>query len=75
MDQIRSFVRDCLSNGETLPLPSAAIVAEDCTTALPAGVKVWLASGATDMRNGFDGLAAQMDCVYSQRVWSVGASS
>ena len=25
--------------------------------ALPAGVKVWLAAGATDMRNGFDGLA------------------
>jgi transposase len=26
--------------------------------ALPAGVKVWLAAGATDLRNGFDGLAA-----------------
>jgi hypothetical protein len=26
--------------------------------ALPAGVKVWLAAGATDMRNGFDGLEA-----------------
>jgi transposase len=26
--------------------------------ALPAGAKVWLAAGATDMRNGFDGLAA-----------------
>jgi len=26
--------------------------------ALPARVKVWLAAGATDMRNGFDGLAA-----------------
>jgi transposase len=25
--------------------------------ALPAGVQVWLAAGATDMRNGFDGLA------------------
>jgi len=25
---------------------------------LPAGVKGWLAAGATDMRNGFDGLAA-----------------
>jgi transposase len=25
--------------------------------ALPAGVKVWLVAGATDMRNGFDGLA------------------
>ena len=26
--------------------------------ALPAGVRVWLAAGATDMRKGFDGLAA-----------------
>ena len=26
--------------------------------ALPSGVKVWLAAGATDMRKGFDGLAA-----------------
>jgi len=26
--------------------------------ALPAGVQVWLAAGATDMRKGFDGLAA-----------------
>jgi transposase len=26
--------------------------------ALPSGVKVWLAAGATDLRNGFDGLAA-----------------
>jgi transposase len=26
--------------------------------ALPAGVQVWLAAGATDLRKGFDGLAA-----------------
>ena len=26
--------------------------------ALPTGVQVWLAAGATDMRKGFDGLAA-----------------
>ena len=26
--------------------------------ALPAGMQVWLAAGATDMRKGFDGLAA-----------------
>ena len=26
--------------------------------ALPAGVQVWLAAGVTDMRKGFDGLAA-----------------
>ena len=25
--------------------------------AVPAGVRVWLVAGATDMRNGFDGLA------------------
>lgn len=28
--------------------------------ALPAGVRVWLAAGATDMRKGFDGLAAMV---------------
>jgi transposase len=27
---------------------------------LPAGVRIWLAAGATDMRKGFDGLAAQV---------------
>jgi transposase len=25
---------------------------------LPAGTRIWLATGATDMRKGFDGLAA-----------------
>ena len=25
---------------------------------IPAGTRVWLAAGATDMRRGFDGLAA-----------------
>lgn len=25
---------------------------------LPPGARVWLAAGVTDMRNGFDGLAA-----------------
>ena len=28
--------------------------------ALPSGVRVWLAAGATDMRKGFDGLAAMV---------------
>lgn len=28
--------------------------------AVPAGVRVWLAAGRTDMRKGFDGLAAQV---------------
>jgi transposase len=27
-------------------------------TALPAGTRVWIAAGVTDMRKGFDGLAA-----------------
>jgi transposase len=27
---------------------------------LPAGTRVWLAAGATDMRRGFDGLARQV---------------
>jgi transposase len=28
--------------------------------ALPSGVRVWLAAGATDMRRGFDGLSRQV---------------
>jgi transposase len=27
---------------------------------LPAGTRIWLAAGVTDMRKGFDGLAAQV---------------
>lgn len=27
---------------------------------LPAGTRIWLVSGATDMRRGFDGLSAQV---------------
>lgn len=27
---------------------------------LPAGTKVWLAAGTTDMRSGFNGLAAKV---------------
>jgi transposase len=34
--------------------------------ALPSGVRVWLAAGATDMRKGFDGLAAQVQTVLLQ---------
>ena len=34
--------------------------------ALPAGVHVWLAAGATDMRKGFDGLSAQVQTVLGQ---------
>ncbi|MBV8504900.1 MAG: IS66 family insertion sequence element accessory protein TnpB [Alphaproteobacteria bacterium] len=38
--------------------------------ALPAGVKVWLAAGATDMRKGFDSLAAQAQTVLGQDPFS-----
>jgi transposase len=34
--------------------------------ALPAGVQVWLAAGATDMRKGFDGLAALVQMQLSE---------
>src|SRR5690242_20125430 len=34
--------------------------------ALPAGTRVWLAAGATDMRKGFDSLAAQAQTVLGQ---------
>jgi len=30
---------------------------------LPAGTKIWLAAGATDLRGGFDGLSAQVQTV------------
>ena len=38
--------------------------------ALPAGTRVWLAAGATDMRKGFDGLAAQAQTVLGQDPFS-----
>ena len=31
---------------------------------IPAGLKVWLVAGATDMRKGFDGLAALIQMQY-----------
>ena len=33
---------------------------------LPAGTRVWLAAGVTDMRKGFDSLAAQAQTVLAQ---------
>jgi transposase len=38
--------------------------------ALPAGVCVWLAAGATDMRKGFDGLAALVQLQLSEDPFS-----
>jgi IS66 Orf2 like protein len=37
---------------------------------LPAGTRVWLASGVTDMRKGFDSLAAQAQTVLGQDPFS-----
>ncbi len=37
---------------------------------LPAGTRVWLAAGATDMRKGFDSLAAQVQSVLGQDPFS-----
>ena len=37
---------------------------------LPAGTRVWLAAGATDMRKGFDSLAAQAQGVLGQDPFS-----
>jgi len=39
-------------------LPSERAQSSSQSNAVPAGTKVWLAAGATDMRKGFDGLAA-----------------
>ena len=30
---------------------------------LPAGTRIWIAAGVTDMRRGFDGLRAQVQTV------------
>ena len=38
--------------------------------ALPSGVQVWLAAGATDMRKGFDGLAATVQMQLSEDPYS-----
>ena len=35
--------------------------------ALPAGSRVWLAAGITDLRKGFDGLAALVQMMPSSR--------
>jgi transposase len=37
---------------------------------LPGGTRVWLAAGATDMRKGFDSLAAQAQTVLRQDPFS-----
>jgi transposase len=37
---------------------------------LPGGIRVWLAAGATDMRKGFDSLAAQAQTVLGQDPFS-----
>jgi transposase len=37
---------------------------------LPAGTRVWLAAGATDMRRGFDGLARQVQQTLGQDPFS-----
>ena len=38
--------------------------------ALPAGTRIWLAAGVTDMRKGFDSLAAQAQSVLGQDPFS-----
>ncbi len=38
--------------------------------AVPAGTQVWIAAGVTDMRRGFDGLAAQVQTTLSQNPFS-----
>ena len=37
---------------------------------LPAGTKIWIAAGITDMRRGFDGLSAQVQTVLQQQPFS-----
>ena len=37
---------------------------------LPAGTKIWIAAGVTDLRRGFDGLSAQVQNVLQQQPFS-----
>ena len=37
---------------------------------LPAGTKIWIAAGVTDMRRGFDGLSGQVQTVLQQQPFS-----
>jgi transposase len=37
---------------------------------LPAGTKIWLAAGVTDMRRGMDGLAAQVQTTLEENPFS-----
>lgn len=37
---------------------------------LPAGTKIWIAAGVTDMRRGFPGLSAQVQTVLQQQPYS-----
>jgi transposase len=38
--------------------------------ALPAGTRIWIAAGVTDMRRGFQGLSAQVQTVLEQQPFS-----
>ena len=38
---------------------------------LPAGTKIWLVAGITDMRNGFNGLAAKVQTEPPRFFWRV----
>jgi transposase len=37
---------------------------------LPAGTKIWIAAGVSDMRRGFDGLSAQVQTVLNEKPFS-----
>jgi transposase len=37
---------------------------------LPAGTRIWIAAGVTDMRRGFDGLSAQVQTVLNEKPFS-----
>ena len=37
---------------------------------LPAGTRIWIAAGVTDMRRGFDGLRAQVQTVLDKQPFS-----
>src|SRR5512132_769550 len=47
-------------SGEAIRAAALSVVTQPAMIPVPAGARVWLATGHTDMRRGFDGLALQV---------------
>jgi len=51
--------------------PRVVSPARNCAMiGLPAGTRIWVAAGVTDMRNGFQGLAAKVEAALQENPFS-----